>query len=107
MFETIERDDVGVAMDRAWATGLEIPMGLGRHDNDQMFSFYVRSPAGFLVEVGSGARSVVEPWTDNRRYDRTSVWGHQPLRVGWDRPGERLAIGGWPAGGPPLQMCHS
>jgi len=81
MVETNERDDVGAAFDRAWDSGLEIPMGLGRHDNDRMFSFYVKSPAGFLVEVGYGARTITEPWSDNRRYDAMSAWGHKPLRV--------------------------
>ena len=57
-----------------------IPNGLGRHDNDGMFSFYVQSPAGFQVEVGHGARVVTDDWDDNRRYDRISAWGHQPLR---------------------------
>ena len=80
MFETNERDDVGAAFDRAWATDLAIPNGLGRHDNDGMFSFYVQSPAGFQVEIGHGARVVTDDWDDNRRYDRISAWGHQPLR---------------------------
>ncbi len=82
MVETNTRDDVGTAFDRAWATELAIPNGLGRHDNDGMFSFYVQSPAGFLVEVGYGGRVVTEVWDDNRRYDRISAWGHQPLRQG-------------------------
>ena len=80
MVETNERDDVGAAFDRAWATDLAIPNGLGRHDNDGMFSFYVQSPAGFQVEVGHGARVITDGWDDNRRYDRISAWGHQPLR---------------------------
>jgi 2,3-dihydroxybiphenyl 1,2-dioxygenase len=80
MFETNDRDDVGAAFDRAWATDLGIPNGLGRHDNDGMFSFYVAGPAGFQVEVGHGARAITEEWDDNRRYDRISAWGHQPLR---------------------------
>jgi 2,3-dihydroxybiphenyl 1,2-dioxygenase len=80
MVETKARDDVGYAFDRAWDVGLPIPNGLGRHDNDAMFSFYVQSPAGFLVEVGYGARVITDPWNDNRRYDRISAWGHQPLR---------------------------
>src|SRR5271165_2278130 len=80
MFETNDRDDVGAAFDRAWAAELGIPNGLGRHDNDGMFSFYVASPAGFLVEIGHGARTVADDWADNRRYDRISAWGHQPLR---------------------------
>jgi 2,3-dihydroxybiphenyl 1,2-dioxygenase len=80
MFETNERDDVGAAFDRAWATDLGIPNGLGRHDNDGMFSFYVQSPAGFQVEVGHGAKVVGEDWDGNHKYDRISAWGHQPLR---------------------------
>ncbi len=80
MFELHERDDVGAAFDRAWATDLAIPNGLGRHDNDGMFSFYVQTPAGFQIEVGHGARVITDTWDDNRRYDRISAWGHQPLR---------------------------
>jgi 2,3-dihydroxybiphenyl 1,2-dioxygenase len=81
MFETNQRDDTGAAFDRAWDSALAIPNGLGRHDNDGMFSFYVASPAGFLVEVGHGARVISHDWQDNRRYNRISRWGHQPLRT--------------------------
>jgi 2,3-dihydroxybiphenyl 1,2-dioxygenase len=80
MFETNTADDVGAAFDRAWATDLAIPNGLGKHPNDGMFSFYVQSPAGFQVEVGHGAKVVSADWDQNRRYDRISSWGHQPLR---------------------------
>jgi catechol 2,3-dioxygenase-like lactoylglutathione lyase family enzyme len=80
MVETRDRDDVGRGFDRAWTTELPIPNGLGRHDNDGMFSFYVQSPAGFQVEVGHGARVVADGRDDNRRYDRISAWGHQPVR---------------------------
>lgn len=80
MVEANSRDDVGAAFDRAWVSGLPIPNGLGRHDNDGMFSFYVASPAGFLVEVGHGGRIVTDDWDDNRVYDRISKWGHQALR---------------------------
>jgi 2,3-dihydroxybiphenyl 1,2-dioxygenase len=79
MVETNDRDDVGRAYDRAVAAGLPLPNGLGRHDNDHMFSFYVAGPAGFQVEVGHGARQITEPWTDDRRYDRISAWGHHPV----------------------------
>lgn len=82
MFETNSRDDVGTAFDRVWATDLAIANGLGRHDNDGMFSFYVASPAGFQVEVGHGAKLVTDDWDGNHRYDRISAWGHQPLRQG-------------------------
>ncbi|MCB0962125.1 MAG: VOC family protein [Acidimicrobiales bacterium] len=80
MFETNERDDVGAAFDRAWDSDLPIPNGLGRHDNDGMFSFYLQTPAGFQIEIGHGARVVTGDWDDDRRYDRISAWGHQPLR---------------------------
>ena len=80
MFETNVRDDVGSAFDRAWAAELPIPNGLGRHPNDGMFSFYLQTPAGFQIEIGHGARVVDEDWDDDRRYDRISAWGHQPLR---------------------------
>jgi 2,3-dihydroxybiphenyl 1,2-dioxygenase len=80
MFELNERDDVGAAFDRAWAAELPIPNGLGRHDNDGMFSFYLQTPAGFQIEVGHGAKVVTDDWNENRRYERISAWGHQPLR---------------------------
>jgi 2,3-dihydroxybiphenyl 1,2-dioxygenase len=80
MFEMNERDDVGAAFDRLWATDLGIPNGLGRHDNDGMFSFYLQTPAGFQIEVGHGARVITDGWDDNRAYDAISAWGHQPLR---------------------------
>jgi 2,3-dihydroxybiphenyl 1,2-dioxygenase len=80
MFETNTADDVGTAFDRAWATDLAIPNGLGRHDNDGMFSFYVQSPAGFQVEVGHGAKTVGADWDGNHKYEHISSWGHQPLR---------------------------
>jgi 2,3-dihydroxybiphenyl 1,2-dioxygenase len=80
MFETNRRDDVGAAFDRAWATDLAIPNGLGKHDNDEMFSFYFQTPAGFQIEVGYGARVIHDDWDENRAYDAISSWGHQPLR---------------------------
>ena len=100
MFELNERDDVGAAFDRAWATDLAIPNGLGRHDNDGMFSFYLQTPAGFQIEVGHGARVITDGWNDNRRYDRISAWGHQPLRVGMsaDTDADVAIVGYGPVG---------
>ena len=79
MVETVSQDNVGNAFDRAWNAGLPIANALGKHDNDKMFSFYVVTPAGFQLEFGYGARTVDDPWTDNRRYGRISEWGHQPI----------------------------
>jgi 2,3-dihydroxybiphenyl 1,2-dioxygenase len=80
LVEVVDRDDVGYAFDRAWNAGCVIASGLGHHPNDQMFSCYIASPAGFQVEVGHGGRLVTDDWDDNRRYDRISSWGHQPLQ---------------------------
>jgi 2,3-dihydroxybiphenyl 1,2-dioxygenase len=79
MVETNAIDDVGAAFDRAFAAGVPIANGLGKHDNDRMFSFYVATPAGFQVEVGHGAREVGPDWDDDHAYDRISLWGHQPV----------------------------
>jgi 2,3-dihydroxybiphenyl 1,2-dioxygenase len=79
MLEANDVDDVGAAFDRVWNTSLPIANGLGKHPNDEMFSFYVVTPAGFQMEIGHGARMINEPWTGNRKYDRVSRWGHQPI----------------------------
>lgn len=79
MLETVNEENVGAAYDRAYNSDVTIESGLGRHDNDRMFSFYAVTPAGFRMEFGYGAREIVQPWTQNRRYDRPSVWGHQPV----------------------------
>lgn len=79
MLEMNCADDVGAAFDRAYASGLRIVNGLGKHDNDQMFSFYLQLPAGFQLEIGHGAREVGPDWDENRAFDRISLWGHQPF----------------------------
>jgi catechol 2,3-dioxygenase-like lactoylglutathione lyase family enzyme len=78
MFEVNKEEDVGAAFDRVRTAGIRVDAGLGRHDNDRMFSFYIGTPAGFRIEVGFGARQISQPWSDNRRYERPSVWGHLP-----------------------------
>lgn len=79
MFETVSQDNVGAAFDRAFAAGVPIANGLGKHDNDKMFSFYFVTPAGFQIEIGHGAREVGDDWDANQPYDRISAWGHQPV----------------------------
>jgi 3,4-dihydroxy-9,10-secoandrosta-1,3,5(10)-triene-9,17-dione 4,5-dioxygenase len=78
LFEMPKVDDVGRAHDRAVAAGLPITTSLGRHTNDGMFSFYVRSPAGFDVEIGCEGLLVDESWTPNR-FVEGDQWGHKGL----------------------------
>jgi extradiol dioxygenase len=78
MIQTAELDAVGSAYDICQQRGLKFAMTLGRHTNDKMVSFYVRSPAGFEVEYGWGASTVEdeEGWTVTYM-DSPSIWGHQ------------------------------
>lgn len=86
-FEVTDVDQVGRALDRARRAGCEITASLGRHKNDRMLSFYVRSPAGFEVEVGCGGLLVDEAtWVVNPTGG--DDWGHHGLG------GESLAAAG-------------
>lgn len=78
MVEMACLDDVGYALDRCRDRGLEITMGLGRHANDYMTSFYVRTPSGFEVEIGSGGRLVDDATWTVSEIDGPSLWGHRP-----------------------------
>jgi 3,4-dihydroxy-9,10-secoandrosta-1,3,5(10)-triene-9,17-dione 4,5-dioxygenase len=75
-------DDVGRAYDRALKSGAFISATLGRHTNDKMISFYVRSPSGFDIEYGCDGWQV-----DWQNFTPTtslldSAWGHR-----WNFPG--------------------
>ena len=76
MIQLQNLDDVGLAYDIVQARGIPLTMTLGRHPNDRMVSFYVRSPSGFEIEYGWGALEVGEDWTVTQ-YDAVSVWGHK------------------------------
>jgi 2,3-dihydroxybiphenyl 1,2-dioxygenase len=78
MLQTLSMDDVGLALDRAFA-GAEVVQSIGRHTNDHMISFYVRTPSGFDVEFGHGARVVDEANWRVGNYDRPSSWGHRRI----------------------------
>lgn len=78
MLEVPEIDDVGCAHDRAVDAGLSITTSLGRHTNDRVFSFYMKSPLGLDVEIGTGGRLVDESWTPNE-FVEGDTWGHKGL----------------------------
>jgi hypothetical protein len=77
MIQTPSLDAVGFALERAGAAGAPITASLGRHTNDQMVSFYSRSPAGFEVEFGYGALEVDDATWRVTRHDKPSSWGHK------------------------------
>jgi hypothetical protein len=43
-----------------------------------MVSFYARTPSGFDVEIGWGARTVDDATWQERVYGEISEWGHRP-----------------------------
>ena len=53
-------------------------MSLGRHTNDLMTSFYVRTPSGFEIEYGTGGRLIDDDTWKVGAYDAQSLWGHRP-----------------------------
>lgn len=81
LLEANDMNDVGRAYDRAVRRGIPIMNTLGRHPNDQMFSFYGFTPSGFQFEFGSGGRLVDDAQWDPDTYDRISDWGHHPPGV--------------------------
>lgn len=78
LLEAQNMDEVGRAYDRCIKARLPIMNTLGRHPNDQMFSFYAMTPSGFQFEFGWGGR-IIEPATHRPdAFDRISDWGHHP-----------------------------
>jgi hypothetical protein len=76
MIEVEDMNDVGFALDRCKAANFPIGMGLGHHPNDHMFSFYVQSPSGFLIEFGSGGIVIDDNTWEVKNYNQLSDWGH-------------------------------
>jgi extradiol dioxygenase len=77
LVEVEDLDDVGTAYDLCISRKIPLSMTLGRHVNDRMVSFYVRTPSGFDIEYGWGGVAVDDANWTVAQYDRPSVWGHQ------------------------------
>jgi 3,4-dihydroxy-9,10-secoandrosta-1,3,5(10)-triene-9,17-dione 4,5-dioxygenase len=76
MIEVAALDDVGRAMDRCARRGAPVSASLGRHANDLMVSFYVRTPGGFDIEYGTDGRLVDDATWVSRETTAVSLWGH-------------------------------
>jgi 2,3-dihydroxybiphenyl 1,2-dioxygenase len=102
MVELCYLDDVGQAYDLALRKPETIGTTLGRHTNDEMTSFYSRSPSEFLVEYGWGGRSIdPDSWTPQERVDGPSLWGHDRMWLSAEKREEarHMRIGVAEAGG--------
>ncbi|HLK02704.1 MAG TPA: VOC family protein [Streptosporangiaceae bacterium] len=76
MVEVAALDDVGLAMERCARRGAPIAATLGRHANDRMVSFYVKTPGGFDIEYGFDGLQVDDTTWIARESTSVSVWGH-------------------------------
>ena len=80
MLQTQNMNDVGSTYDLVLDSEmLQVTRGLGRHTNDHMTSFYMRTPSGFDVEYGWGARTVDDATWQVVRHETGSIWGHRPV----------------------------
>jgi len=70
-------DDVGSTYYLCQDQGVEISGTIGRHTNDHMMSFYLRTPSGFEVEYGWGARIVDDATWQVQKHEAPSIWGHR------------------------------
>jgi 2,3-dihydroxybiphenyl 1,2-dioxygenase len=82
MVELGSLDDVGQGYDLALSQDERIAYSLGRHTNDHMTSFYLRTPSEFFIEYGWGGR-MIDPatWQPHETFDGPSLWGHDRLSM--------------------------
>ncbi|MFE7415703.1 iron-dependent extradiol dioxygenase HsaC [Rhodococcus sp. NPDC057529] len=76
MIEVENSDDVGLCLDRALRKKVKMSATLGRHVNDLMLSFYMKTPGGFDVEFGCEGRQVEDESWIARESTAVSLWGH-------------------------------
>ncbi|WP_103342937.1 iron-dependent extradiol dioxygenase HsaC [Amycolatopsis sp. CA-126428] len=86
MVEVENTDDVGLCLDRAIRRKVPMSATLGRHVNDLMLSFYMKTPGGFDVEFGCEGRQVDDDNWIARESTAVSLWGHD-FSVGARPPG--------------------
>lgn len=76
MVEVENADDVGLCLDRALRRKVPMSATLGRHVNDKMLSFYMKTPSGFDVEFGCEGLEVDDADWIARESTAVSLWGH-------------------------------
>ena len=78
MLEVDNLDVVGRALDQVTKLGVPVTVTLGKHSNDHMTSFYIRTPSGFDLEYGYGGRLVDDSWIPTW-FRSPSIWGHKRM----------------------------
>ena len=82
MIEVDNLDDVGLTYDLVRRNKIPVHITPGKHSNDHMFSFYFRTPSGWMLEYGCGARDA----TYQSEYYSEDVYGHAPEAGGFGPP---------------------
>jgi len=77
MLQVATLDDVGSGLDSANKAGVHISSTLGKHTNDQMVSFYMRTPSGFDIEYGCAGIEIDDAIWQPATYHSGSFWGHK------------------------------
>jgi len=76
MIEVRTLDEVGYALDRCHRADVPLSATLGRHTNDKMVSFYMKSPSGFDIEFGFGGLRLDPENVSTSEITSVSHWGH-------------------------------
>jgi len=79
MLQARSIDDVGSTMYLCQDRKVEIAATLGRHTNDHMVSFYLRTPSGFEIEYGWGGREIDDTTWHVQKHHAPSIWGHRGI----------------------------
>ena len=90
MLEVDDLDQVGGALDRVTEAGVPVTVTLGKHTNDWMTSFYLRTPSACDLEYGVGGRLVDDSWSP-AWFRSPSIWGHRRVPV----PADAFSDGPW------------
>lgn len=91
MLEYQDWDDVGRAYDMALDDPSSIGVSLGRHSNDHVTSFYVRTPDGWMLELGWAGRLIGPDWQVTE-LPGMSLWGHDRSWLPPDKRAEARQI---------------
>ncbi len=82
MLEVDNFDDVGMTHELVRKQKVPVAMGIGKHSNDHMYSFYFNTPSGWMIEYGCGARAS----TYQSEYYTRDIYGHQAEGGGFGMP---------------------
>ncbi|MFE9938251.1 VOC family protein [Streptomyces hirsutus] len=80
MVQVDDMDTVGRAYDKVLDGAAALGSTLGKHTNDEMVSYYVKTPSGWEMEYGYGGLEIDEETWVPGRWSAAHFWGHK--RVG-------------------------